>query len=136
VPLALSLLMNDAPASMRCAALLYGYTLDLNGATHVAEVASKVGFVNACVGKSITDLRKNVPMFVARAGQDQFPHLNEALDRMVYDGLVANLPLTVVNHPRGPHAFDLVDASEMSCEIVRQASAFLRYHLVTSPSLR
>jgi hypothetical protein len=41
----------------------------------------------------------------------------------------ANLPLTFVNHPSGPHAFDLFDDSETSREIVRRALSFLRFHL-------
>jgi hypothetical protein len=129
VPLALSLLMQDAPARVACAAFLYGYLLDLEGATGVADAARNFRFVNPCAGKSIDDLRKDVPLFVARAGQDQMPGLNEAMDGFLSAALAANLPLTFVNHPAGPHAFDLFHDSEISREIVRQALAFLRFHL-------
>jgi hypothetical protein len=38
---------------LRCAALLYGYTLDLDGATHVAYASRTFLFVNPGAGKSL-----------------------------------------------------------------------------------
>ena len=61
-------------------------------------------------------------------GQDQ-PRLNDALDRFVLMALTGNLPITLVNHPAAPHAFDLLDASETSREIIRRILAFLQFHL-------
>jgi hypothetical protein len=72
----------------------------------------------------------DVALFVARAGQDQLPHLNELLDRFVVEALACNLNITVVNHPEGPHAFDLLHDSEMSRGIIRQILAFFRFHLL------
>jgi hypothetical protein len=130
VPLALSLLMRDAPARVRCAALLYGYMLDLDGATAVADAARGVGFANPCAGRTIADLSTDVPLFIARAGQDQFPGLKESIDAFIAGALGRNLPLTFANHPAGPHAFDLFDASDTSREIVRRVLRFLQFHLL------
>ena len=130
VPLALSVLMHSATDYLRCAALCYGYTLDLEGSTGVAETARMFGFVNPCAGKSIDDLPQDVPLFIVRAGQDGLPHLNETLDRFLAKALTCNLPVTFVNHPDAPHAFDLLHDSETSREIVRQILAFLRFHLL------
>jgi hypothetical protein len=58
------------------------------------------------------------------------PHLNETMDRFIARALEANLPLTVANHPDGPHAFDLFHASERTREIVQQVLEFLRFHLL------
>lgn len=132
VPLALSLLAKEATSHPKCAVLAYGYTMDLDGSAGVAEQARTWGFVNACAGKSIDDLGRDTPLFVVRAGQDQFTHLNEALDRFVAKALTRNLPLTVVNHPDGPHAFDLFHDSETSREIIRMMLAFMRFHLGVS----
>ena len=129
VPLALSLLMQEGRAHLRCAAVLYGYTLDLDGSTGVADAARTRGFVNPCAGKSVDDLSPDVPLFIARAGADEMPGLNETLDRFVVQALRRNLPLTLVNHATGPHAFDLFHDSETSREIIRQVLAFLRWHL-------
>jgi len=129
VPLALSLLMQDDRDFVKCAVLCYAFTLDLEGSTAVAEAAGKWKFVNPVAGKSVADLPPDLPLFVARAGQDEFPHLNETLDRFLAHALARNLPITFVNHPTGPHAFDLLDDTATSREIVRQILGFLRFQL-------
>jgi acetyl esterase/lipase len=132
VPVALSLLMSkDASSYVRCAALSYGYMLDADGATGVAEAAGLFGFVNPCAGRSVDDIADDVPLFVARAGHDRMPRLNEALDRFIARGLACNLPLTFVNHANGPHGFDLFDDSETSREVVRRILAFLCFNLLS-----
>jgi hypothetical protein len=130
VPLALSILMEQEREYLKCAVLCYGYTLDTEGASGVADAARQFGFVNPTAGKTVQDMRKDVALFVARAGQDQLPHLNELLDRFVAEALACNLNITVVNHAEGPHAFDLLHDSEMSRGIIRQILAFLRLHLL------
>jgi hypothetical protein len=57
------------------------------------------------------------------------PGLNEALDDFVLDALTCNLPVTLVNHPAGPHAFDLFHDSEISREIIRRILQFMQFHL-------
>jgi dienelactone hydrolase len=127
-PLALSALIAER-GGLACAALCYPLTLDAGGSTAVAESAAKWGFVNPTAGKSASDLPRDVPLFVARAGQDEFPHLNEALDRFVADTLARDLPMTMVNHAGAPHAFDLVHDSDATREIIRQLLRFLQFHL-------
>jgi len=124
VPVALSALMHDAPSPVACAVLCYGYTLDVD------EAAATFKFANPCAGRTIDDLRSDVPLFLARAGQDQFPGLNDALDRFAAGALRRNLPLTLVNHPEGPHAFDLSHDSATTREIIRGVLEFLRFHLL------
>jgi hypothetical protein len=131
VPLALSVLMQDGGERLKCAVLQNGYMLDLDGATSVADAASQWKFVNASAGKSVDDLPPDLPLFIARAGQDTMPGLNEALDHFVAHALTRNLPLTVVNHRTGPHGFDIFDDSGTSREIIRQMLAFMRFHLVS-----
>lgn len=126
VPLALLLLTSG----MRCAALCYGYTLDLDGFTEVADAAKAFKFANPAAGKSIDQLPTNVPMFLARAGRDQTPGLNASLDRFLSEAVTHNLPVTFTNHPTAPHAFDLFDESATTREVVRRVLAFLRFHLL------
>lgn len=114
----------------RCAALLYPITLDLDGSTWVADLARQFRFANPSGGKSVADLPADVPLFIARAGRDEIPHLNDALDRFLTHAVARNLPVSFVNHPEGPHAFDLLNDSEMSREVVRRVLAFLRFYLV------
>lgn len=129
VPLALSLLTQDARDYLKCAVLCYGYMLDLDGTTGVADAARQWGFINPAAGKSVADLPRDVPLFIARAGQDQMPHLNDALDGFVAKAVACNLPMTFVNHHVAPHAFDLLHDSETTREIIRQLLAFMRFNL-------
>lgn len=130
VPNALSVLMQEDRDYLKCAVLCYGLMLDLEGATSVADAAKQWGFVNPCAGKSVADLPRDIPLFIARAGQDEMPHLNETMDRFLSKALTCNLPIIFVNHPAAPHAFDLMHDSETSREIIRQILAFMQFHLL------
>jgi dienelactone hydrolase len=129
VPAALSVLIAPQSQGLRCAALFYGYMLDIDGSTLVADMARAMHFANPAAGRPLSDLPPRLPIFIARAGADQTPHLNETIDRFVAAALRANLPITVANHPTGPHAFDLMEDSAVSREIIRRVLDFLRHHL-------
>jgi hypothetical protein len=128
-PLALGAAI-DGPVS--CLALAYPYTLDLEGATTVADAARAWGFANGAAGKAVEDLPAEMPLLLVRAGGDQFAGLNDALDRLVLAGLRRNLPLTTLNLPRAPHAFDLEQNSEPARAAIRQILAFFRDSLIGS----
>jgi acetyl esterase/lipase len=125
-PLALWALMARRDPRPRCAALLYPFTLDRAGHTAVADAARKFHFAHPADGRSAADLPGDAPIFVARAGRDENPGLNDTLDRFVFDALAQNLPVTVTNHPGGAHAFDLSDDGETSRRIVGDVLSFLR----------
>jgi len=130
VPTALSVLMQATESPLRCAVLCYGYMLDRDGFTAVADAAKQWGFANPSAGKSADDLPRDVPLLIARAGRDQTAGLNDTLDRFVIDALTRNLPITCVNHAEAPHAFDLFDDSAISREIIRRILRFLQFHLL------
>ena len=126
VPLALWALMRG---DLRCGALLYGFMLDLDGATGVAEAAQAFRFTNPNAGASLENLKDDLPLLIVRAGQEQFPGLNESIDRFFAKALTLNRPITLINHATGPHLFDLLDNSETSREIVRQVLTWMRTSL-------
>ena len=141
VPLALGALMTDsidAPGpkgpGLQCAVLLYGYMLDLDGATGVAEAAQMFRFTNPNAGRTLDDLPETLPLFIVRAGQEQFPHLNDSIDRCFAKALTLNRPVTLVNHATGPHSFDLLDDSDTSRRIIRQVLDFLTSRLTPAGS--
>lgn len=129
VPTAITTIMRDANRTPVCAVFGCGCLLDLDGATDVADAAKQFGFAHPGVGRTVADLRRDVPLFITRAGRDQFPAMNASIDRFIRHALVENLPITFVNHAGGPHAFDLFDDSRTSRDIVRQTLGFLRQHL-------
>jgi hypothetical protein len=132
-PMALAGLMGDAGGSFKCAVLTHAYMLDLDGSTAVAEAARMFGFVNPAAGKPADNLLPELPLFIVRAGGDELPRLNESIDRFLAMALARNLPVTFVNHPAAPHAYDLFHDSEESRQVIRQILTFLRFHLLGPP---
>jgi hypothetical protein len=47
----------------------------------------------------------------------------------VQSALAANLPIEVMNHPDGQHAFDMLDADDRSREIIARTVTFVQTHL-------
>lgn len=129
VPTALNTIMQDASRTPACAVFSCGCLLDLDGGTDVADAARQFGFANPCGGRTVADVRRDVPLLITRAGQDQFPAMNASIDKFIGQGLIENLPITFVNHAHGPHAFDLFDDSRTSRDTLRQTLLFLRQHL-------
>ena len=129
VPTALSAVMSDSDVPVTCAVFEYGCLLDLDGSTAVADAAKAFGFANPVHGRTLDDLRSDLPLLVVRAGRDQFPAMNASIDRFVTGALDRNLPLTLINYPAGAHAFDLVDDSRAGTNVVRQVLTFLQLHL-------
>jgi dienelactone hydrolase len=127
VPLALSCLRAGRTPRVTCAALLYGYMLDSDGATDVADAQQQFRFTNP--GVAIADLAVDTPLLVVRAGHDEMPGLNASLDRFVAEALKRNLPVTVANHPHAPHAFDLALDDERTRGAIKQVLSFLAGNL-------
>lgn len=115
---------------LKCAVLCYGYMLDLDGATHVADAATMFGFVNPAAGRSVSDLPRDVPLLVVRAGRDEMPQLNDAIDGFLSHALRANLPVTLINHHVAPHAFDILDDTDASRAVIERIVAFMQSHLL------
>jgi hypothetical protein len=134
VPLALSALIAHGREFLTCGALLYGYMLDLDGATGVADASRMFKSADPNAGRTIDDVPQHVPLFVVRAGQEQFAGLNDSIDRFLTHAVARNLPITFVNHAAGPHSFDLLDDSETSRQIIRQILDFLATQLTRAGS--
>ena len=129
VPNALALLAHPERGYLKCAALCYGYMLDIDGSTAVADASIQYGFANPCTRGTLEDLPRYTPLFVARAGRDESPGLNAALDSFVAAAVRDNRPVTFVNHATGPHAFDVADDSPATRDVIRQILAFMKSHL-------
>jgi hypothetical protein len=120
---------------LACAAFLYAYLLDDDGATSVADASARWGFVNAAAGRPVADVPATLPLFIARAGRDQVSGVNESIDRFVAGALKRNLSVTVVNHANAPHAFDVSDESAATRAVIRSALTFLQTALETRTTM-
>ncbi|MGZ3452470.1 MAG: alpha/beta hydrolase [Polyangiales bacterium] len=116
VPTALSLVARE---KLACAALLYGFTLD------VADEAARFHFAAPTAG--FDDLPRDLPMLVVRATKDATPGLDANLQRFIAEARKRALPITVIEHD-GPHAFDVVDDTDASRAAIEQVLAFLQRH--------
>ena len=71
----------------------------------------------------------DTPLFVVRAGRDETPGLNAALDLFAARAIGENRPLTLVNYPAAPHSFELSLDGPETRRILQQGLDFLRAHL-------
>lgn len=125
----LSALLTKQPPSVRCAAAFYAM-LDLQQYAPAGDAAALQSLKSfSAIAALPQDASSMIPMLIARAGRDEVPLLNEALDRFTAKALAANAPLTVINHPAGVHGFDNQNDDERSREIIRSAIEFMRTHL-------
>ncbi len=74
-------------------------------------------------------VRFDVPMLVARAGQD-VPFINNTIDAYITRAVAQDAPLTLISYGDGQHAFDILDNNDQSREIVKQTLDFLKFHLM------
>lgn len=76
-----------------------------------------------------TSGREMAPMFIARAGLDAIPGINDSIDRFLEVALSRNAPVTLVNHALGVHGFDSQTDDARSREIIESALDFMKTHL-------
>jgi acetyl esterase/lipase len=127
-PVGLSRLLREARPTIACAVFCYALLLD-GKEGWVSQAAKMFGFANPCAGHTISDLVPDVPLFVVRAGKDEIPHLNDTIDAFAAEAIARNLSITFVNHPSAPHAFDVVDDSAETRDVIERILAFYRFNL-------
>jgi acetyl esterase/lipase len=129
--LALATLAGWPAGSFRCAVFSCAYLADLDGATHVADASRQWRFAYPG-GFEVSSMPPDLPVLIVRAGQDQFPGLNDAADRFVAAMLAANRPVTCVNFAAAPHGFELFHDTLETREVIRQMMRFAHFHLAGS----
>ncbi len=83
---------------------------------------------------NVPSIRNDVPIFIARAGRDM-PNLNSGIDNFTRAAITEDVPLTLVNYVNGQHAFDLVDDTDESREVIKQTLSFIKFHLSQSEAI-
>lgn len=82
---------------------------------------------------NVAQLRPELPLLVVRAGLDR-PSLNHELDALVGRALAQNVPVTVINHPGGHHAFEGRDPDDATRDAMERTIAFAKS--ATAPGLQ
>jgi acetyl esterase/lipase len=65
------------------------------------------------------------PILVVRAGLDN-PALNNAIDLFVQEAINRNIRIDFTNYPDGQHAFDILNDTERTREIIRHTFEFIK----------
>ncbi len=124
----LSLAMRDSLNFVRCLVSFYAF-LDIqqsephrkNETPEVVRAFSVITY--------LANATNMPPIFVARAGLDEVPTMNDSIDRFVKEAITKNVTIDFANHPQGVHGFDNQNNDERSREIVRGAIDFMKIHL-------
>jgi len=130
-----SVVLRERLPHVRCVVLYYPYldlehlsrTTPFRGPLPVARVeVLRTYSPRAALARGADSLP---PIFLARAGRDAIPFLNESVDRFVAEALRRNVVLDFVNHPAGEHGFDAGTRDRRTQDIIAQTLRFMRRHL-------
>lgn len=126
VPAAIELLSEEKGQKFIFASLLYGFMPDSSG-----KFSSKIDSVSKSFGFYLPELSNTLsttstPLLIVRAGKDQLPYLNYSIGRFIEFSLKYNLNINMFNYSAGIHAFDILDHSTESINIVRKILYWIR----------
>lgn len=118
--------LRDRSGALRCLVLFYAF-VDPSAMEELGVSGVPDGFAEEYdATEALAASADGSPrIVVARGGRDYEP-LNRALDGFVTAALQADVPLDLMNHPRGEHAFDLLNDDERSREIIRRSLEIVR----------
>lgn len=125
----LSPAMRDRPPHVRCLVAFYAFMDVQQSEPHRRHETPEAVRDLSPITHLAADAGRVAPLFVARAGLDQVPTMNDSIDRFVREAVSKNAAVTVYNHPRGVHGFDNQTDDARSREIIRAALEFMKTHL-------
>lgn len=129
--------MRDKPAYVRCLVGFYTFMdIQQSGNLFTAGESKENLEKFSSINYLAKDADKIAPIFIARAGLDAIPTLDDSIDRFIREALAKNVWLTVANHPNGVHGFDNQTDDERSREIIQSAIAFIKSNLIAAKVVR
>jgi acetyl esterase/lipase len=124
----LSLAMRGETPFVRCLIGFYAF-MDIQQSDYAKTENAETLKTFSPITHLQKDASKIPPMFIARAGRDEVPTMDDSIDRFVKEALAKNIALTLANHPQGVHGFDNQNDDDRSREIIRSVIAFIQTHL-------
>ena len=121
--------MRERPPHVRCLVAFYAFMDIRQSELHQGHYSPDALAKFSPITYLGSDAGRIAPVFIARAGLDEIPTLNDSIDRFTREAISGNAAVTVVNHPRGVHGFDVLTDDGRSREIIRGALAFMKTHL-------
>jgi acetyl esterase/lipase len=132
--------LHDPQPYIRCVVLFYPF-LDLEHqrnrtAFREAHPAARVDSLVSRYSPAAVIAREASrlpPLYVAMAGQDAIPGLNDSIRRFMQVAMTNRVPLDFALHPAGAHGFDQRNHDERSREILENVMSFIGRHLAAPP---
>lgn len=128
----LSMAMRDKPEYVRCLVAFYAFLDIQQSESHTSSETPEMVKSFSPITYLANDAGKIAPMFIARAGLDEVPTMNDSIDRFIREAISKNASIIVANHPQGVHGFDNQTDDDRSREIIRSAIDFMKIHLGVS----
>jgi len=122
--------MDDSLDYPQCAVIYYGMMLDCTNKLGIKDIPKQVEFAYPEKVEPSETTRKDVPLFMVRAGLDEVPNCNNSQDVFIRKALEHNLPLTLIKYQNGQHPFDLLDDNDETRRIIKQTLDFLHTNLL------
>ena len=115
--------MLEQYSGVRCLVALYPYLGDTTP-PDAKDVAR-------CSAIRALNIRRGdvPPMFIASAGED-LPLINDSIDAFVERARELGTSIQFTTHPKGVHAFDILNDDDTSRAIIRQSLEFIAAHLL------
>lgn len=126
----LSTAMRDKPPYVRCLVAFYAFMDIQQSELHRTHETPETIKTFSPINYLANDASKIAPLFIARAGLDEIPTMNDSIDRFIREAVSKNAALTFANHPQGIHGFDNQNEDDRSREIIQSVLAFMKLHLV------
>jgi acetyl esterase/lipase len=128
-PMVLPALLHEGPAFLRCVVSYYGLMDLLHLRDHIAPEVSDAELREHSPLCALQEAGSALPpMLIARAGLDE-PRFNDSIDAFITEAIARGVELDVLTHPRGRHAFDVLDDDDRSRDIIARTLEFLARHL-------
>jgi acetyl esterase/lipase len=125
----LSIAMREKPEYVKCLVAFYAFLDIQQSEPHRANETPEMVKRFSPITYLTNDVGKLPPIFIARAGLDEVPTMNDSIDRFIHEAISRNASIIVANHPLGVHGFDNQTDDDRSREIIRSAIEFMKLHL-------
>ena len=129
-PTAAAYLLNSS-SIFNCAVLYYGFFLTQDGEnlSTIESMFKQMGFQKPPILPDPTNWKKDVPLLIVRAGQDNVPNLNQSMQSFLNHAIKYNMPITLFNYPNGPHGFEVYTNNETTIQIIENTLEFWKVNL-------
>jgi hypothetical protein len=94
----------------------------------IVEGASETAIKAAVMYYGIADVgefRRDLPVLYVRAGLDR-PPVNRRIGELAALAITQNAPVTLLNHPSGHHAFEMVDGDAATRDVIERTLDFVK----------